>query len=382
LALKGKKGLRLYGEKPYITVRGSLDWMRHQEILKGFLENESLENIYEEEYVIENGEGKNFRVLIPFLKEYGFKFDSVETFSLGLGAETTRRIFSKGEKGAQIGKEGSLGGAVFYKALEEFFYEDLKGIDFKDWVLPELNRKSFFVEGEVKARDVQIVSHGGGCLDRRRTVVENLKRNALKGFPAVGNFSQRDFRYRVPSLREEDPSFGFVFIMDASASMELYHRHLARMMFFLTQRFLKAKYKKAKIIYLIHNTRAEEVEEADFFQMPSYGGTKYSSAYELALKIIERDFNSRGCRIFVLHLTDGNNLPSDNPRSRYFLERLLKFTGRFGYGEIFKGNSQSPSTFFYYLRTVKSKNLLRFRAGGKSQALSALRVFFGPAPKG
>ncbi|NLO89098.1 MAG: DUF444 family protein [Clostridia bacterium] len=379
--MKGKKGLGLYGERLCIAVRGFPDWRRHQEILKGFLEKEFLENIYEEEYVVENGEGKIFRVLIPFVKNYGFKFDGAGAFSLGLGQETDRRNFSKGEAGAPAGKEGSLSGAVFHKTLEEFFHEDLKEIDFKEWALPKPNKK-ISVEGEIKDGDVEIVSHGGGCPDRRRTVMENLKRNALRGFPTVGGFSPGDFRYRVPSFKEEDPDFGFLFILDASASMELYHRHLARMMFFLTQRFLKARYKKVKILYLTHNTRAEEVEEADFFQRPSYGGTKYSSAYELALKIMERDFISRGCPAFVLHLTDGNNLPSDNQRSRYFLERLLKIADRFLYGEIFKGNSQNPSMFFYYLRFVKNKNFLKFRAGTKKQALSVLRKIFSPAPKG
>ncbi|HBT20362.1 MAG TPA: hypothetical protein DEA47_03200 [Peptococcaceae bacterium] len=381
--MRDRKRLRVYSGKSFIVIEGSRDWMRHQEILKDLLEKKSFEDIYEEEFFVEKN-GKTLRIPVSFLREYGFRFDSMEVFSVGLDTEL-RKNASKGKKASPISFENSYDGdSIFFNFYqEEIFSEDIKNIDFKDWGFSQLNGKGLSNKGTVQGGDIQIVSHGGGCLDRRRSIVENLKRNARGGLPRIGGFYQIDFRYRMPSFIDKDQKIGFIFILDVSASMDLYHMYLARMMFNLTSRFLKTKCKETKIIYIVHNTRAKIVDERIFFQFPSLGGTRYSSAYELALKIIERDFNNREYRIFVIHLTDGNNLSSDNSRSRHFLERLLKFTEQFGYGEILKENRQmiSPS-FFNCLKVVKSRKLMKFRVDGKKQALSALKRFFNPSSKG
>jgi len=53
---------------------------------------------------------------------------------------------------------------------------------------------------------------------------------------------------------------------------------------------LRTKYKSVEIIFIAHHTQAKIVTEEEFFTKGESGGTKCSSAYKLALDLIESKY--------------------------------------------------------------------------------------------
>ena len=71
-------------------------------------------------------------------------------------------------------------------------------------------------------------------------------------------------------------------------------------------------------------------------QCDGSGGTRISSAYDLAATLAERDFPSDSWNVYFFHFSDGDNLGNgDNERCFHLLrERLLPMANLFGYGQV------------------------------------------------
>ena len=66
-------------------------------------------------------------------------------------------------------------------------------------------------------------------------------------------------------------------------------------------------------MFITHHTEAREVDEESFFKLGESGGTKVSSAYQLALDIIRERFDPQFWNIYPFHFSDGDNWgDSDN----------------------------------------------------------------------
>ena len=70
-----------------------------------------------------------------------------------------------------------------------------------------------------------------------------------------------------------------------------FEKYIARSFYFWMVRFLRTKYNNVQIVFISHHTEAKEVTEEEFFHKGESGGTQVSSAYELALQIIQERYN-------------------------------------------------------------------------------------------
>src|SRR5207245_7122533 len=100
---------------------------------------------------------------------------------------------------------------------------------------------------------------------------------------------------------------------------------------------------------------AHEVDEHTFYHTRESGGTKISSAYELADKIISSRFPPDQWNVYAFHFSDGDNWGDDIPHCIEILnERLLPKVNLFGYGQV-----ESPygsGEFFDYVHELVEKD--------------------------
>jgi len=159
-------------------------------------------------------------------------------------------------------------------------------------------------------------------------------------------------------------------------SMGEFEKYIARSFYFWMVRFLRTKYNNVKIVFISHHTEAKEVTEEEFFTHGESGGTQVSSAYELALQIIQERFDPDDWNIYPFHFSDGDNLPWDNERCVALVQQLMQVCNIFGYGEIREGHYRSPSTLMSAFNKIQDQKFLAVTISDKSEVYPALRRFF------
>lgn len=159
-------------------------------------------------------------------------------------------------------------------------------------------------------------------------------------------------------------------------SMGEFEKYIARSFYFWMVRFLRTKYNNVQIVFISHHTEAREVTEEEFFHKGESGGTQVSSAYELALQIIQERYNPVDWNIYPFHFSDGDNLPWDNDRCVQLVNKLMEQCNIFGYGEIREGHYRSPSTLMGAYNKISDKKFIAVTISDKKEVYPALRKFF------
>ncbi len=141
----------------------------------------------------------------------------------------------------------------------------------------------------------------------RTTVTQRIRRDGLKEIP----FRREDERYRHPEIIEKkERNVVVVNIRDVSGSMREQKRELVERTFTPLDWYLTGKYDNAEFRYIAHDADAWEVDRGEFFGIRSGGGTRISSAYELAAEILEEYPFSEWNR-YVFAAGDSENSSND-----------------------------------------------------------------------
>ncbi|QGP92395.1 hypothetical protein MGLY_17700 [Neomoorella glycerini] len=361
--------------------KGYLDQQRHQEKVREAIKKNLPQIITEESIIMGKGK-KVVRVPIRSLAEYHFRFNYNQGRNIGQGSGGT-------QKGTVIGREAPEGagkgpgagdqpGVDYYEA--EVTLEEVQEMLFQDLELPNLQekKKPVLASPTYEFRDVRRKGLMGN-LDKKRTLLENLKRNAMKGKLCIGGITPEDLRFKTweEKMRYETSAVVLA-MMDTSGSMGTYEKYIARTFFFWMVRFLRSKYQQVEIVFIAHHTQAREVTEAEFFAKGESGGTRCSSAYQLALEIIDKRYPPADYNIYPFHFTDGDNLPSDNEACLEAVRLLLPKINLLGYGEIVNPYYRT-STLMNVLKRIKDERLVTVAIKDKSEVYQALRQFFAGA---
>ncbi|WP_062284575.1 sporulation protein YhbH [Neomoorella mulderi] len=361
--------------------KGYLDQQRHQEKVREAIKKNLPQIITEESIIMGKGK-KVVRVPIRSLEEYHFRFNYNQGRNVGQGSGGT-------QKGTVIGREapdgagkgpgaGDQPGVDYYEA--EVTLEEVQEMLFRDLELPNLQekKKPILASPTYEFRDVRRKGLMGN-LDKKRTLLENLKRNAMKGKLFIGGIIPEDLRFKTweEKMRYETSAVVLA-MMDTSGSMGTYEKYIARTFFFWMVRFLRSKYQQVEIVFIAHHTQAREVTEEEFFAKGESGGTRCSSAYQLALEIIDKRYPPADYNIYPFHFTDGDNLPSDNETCLEAVQLLLPKVNLLGYGEIVNPYYRT-STLMNVLKRIKDERLVTVAIKDKSEVYQALRQFFAGA---
>jgi uncharacterized protein len=166
-------------------------------------------------------------------------------------------------------------------------------------------------------------------------------------------------------------------MIDVSGSMGTFEKYISRAFYYWMVYFLRSKYDKVEIVFIAHHTEAKEVTEEEFFTRGESGGTRASSAYQIAVDIIGKRYPPDAWNIYPFHFSDGDNWPSDNELCLHLVEDLVARCSLVGYGEIRHVRDNFQSTLMHTFERIESPKFLRVTIGDKSEVYPALRIFFG-----
>ncbi|MDK2821421.1 MAG: uncharacterized protein PWP31_1386 [Clostridia bacterium] len=357
--------------------KGHLDQQRHQEKVREAIKKNLSDIIAEESIILGRGR-KIVRVPIRSLEEYHFRFNYNKGKHCGQGSGGT-------SKGSVIGDsangKGGISGAGDQEGIDYFEVEvtidEIEQMLFEDLELPNLQDKDK-PQIAIPSYDFRDIRRQGlmGNLDKKRTLLESIRRNAMKGRRVIDGIKPEDLRFKTWEDKIHYQSSAVVIaIMDTSGSMGTYEKYIARTFFFWMVRFLRTKYKQVDIVFIAHHTKAKEVTEEEFFSKGESGGTRCSSAYLLALDIINKRYPPSDYNIYPFHFTDGDNLPSDNETCLAAIKKLLPQVNVLGYGEIVNPYYRT-STLMDVLKRINDKCLKTIAVKDKAGVYQALRKFF------
>src|SRR5260370_42551012 len=123
-------------------------------------------------------------------------------------------------------------------------------------------------------------------------------------------------------------------LMHASGGLTAGHKDSAQSFYFWMVRFPQIKYHQLDMVFIAHDTEAQVVSEQAFFGLSQGGGTRCSSAYQVALASIQQSHPAERWNTYLFHFSDGDNLPDDNAVCKRLVEELLQSCRMVGYGEI------------------------------------------------
>jgi len=109
-----------------------------------------------------------------------------------------------------------------------------------------------------------------------------------------------------------------------------------RIQAFWIDTWLQSQYRGLTTAYVTHDAEAREVDEEVFFHTRESGGTRISSAYALAAKLILEDFPPSEWNIYLFHFSDGDNWGGGDTQICFKImnEVLLPSLNLFCYGQV------------------------------------------------
>jgi len=328
--------------------RSASDRRRHKEKIEKAIK-EGIHDIVAEESIIGQSGKKKIKIPVRGIKEYQFVFGRNQG-SKGVGSAQGQDI-KKGQKikdgqkqkaKGQGKKAGNEKGEEFYEV--ELTLDELAKYLFDDLNLPDLEKKS---DASVLAEKNKRKGYRTKGIRARLSKKETLKNKIRRQKQAIKNktwdpesgerftFHEDDLKYKHIEIKHKPITNAVIFfIMDVSGSMGKQKKFLARSFFFLLYQFIRYRYEKIDIVFVAHTTEAKEVNEDDFFQRGSSGGTFISSGLDKSLEIINERYNPNSWNLYAFHGSDGENWVEDNEKAKTAMQKLIDICQLAGYIQI------------------------------------------------
>jgi sporulation protein YhbH len=373
--------------------RGLKDSLRHDQRVKDAI-RKNLRELIAEEAIITSDGTKRVRIPLRYLDQYRFKYGQPQQ-GVGQGEGKPGDAVGQGPgngNGPGEGQPGDQPGEHTYEV--EVPLEELTQMMLEDLALPWLEEKPERQVTTTTHRFTDLRRRGSlANLDKRRTLLENLKRNAARGAPEVGHLRDADLRYKVWDVHEQRHANAAVYmLMDCSGSMTTSKKYIAKSFFFWMVRFLRLKYQKVDTVFIAHDTEAQVVPEQDFFTLSNSGGTRCSSAYKAALEHVQLHHPAARWNVYLFHFSDGDNLTDDNVVCKGLVETLLAHCRMIGYGEIryrddasfygwIGGSASAPSSLQYVLQGITHPRFLSVTITHKDGLFQVLQTLLQPREK-
>lgn len=369
--------------------KGQQDAKRHKERLHKAAKDNFKEIISQEDIISTDSTGRKIKIPVKYLEQWRFKNGkNKKNHNVGHSGKDVNPgdVIHRTEDEDGEPKAGDKQGQMVF---EEFSVEEIIEMMMEDLSLPWLKDKPDKTEIETDAVVYDDISKKGLMpnIDIRRTLKENLKRNAAKGKAVVGNFKQDDLRFKTYDIKKEYHSNASIYmIMDRSGSMTTDKKYIAKSFFFWMAQFIKKKYKNVEMVFIAYDTEAYLCNENDFFNMGEDGGTRCSAGFEAALTHIKHYHPIDSWNNYVYNFSDGDNYGEDNDLCVKIVNELLEHVNAIGYGEIILDSENS----FYLniaqkelstLQSVFNKNIVspKFMSASinnKNDVYGCLKRFF------
>ena len=355
------------------------DRRRFEEIVRGRIKQDLKRHITRGELIGRKG-NEIVSIPVPQIELPHFRYGRREMGGVGQGP---------GDVGQPIGAqpaEGSQAGDAPGQHIREveLSIQELAEIMGDELELPRIQPKGSKSLTTPRNRYTGIKRAGPESLKSfKRTYKEALKRQIASGGydprrPRVVPVRE-DLRYR--SFRQEPIPVAnavILYMMDVSGSMGNEQKEIVRIESFWIDTWIRAHYDGLATRYIIHDAQAHEVDRETFYTTRESGGTRISSAYQLASEIVEREYPSEEWNIYLFHFSDGDNWGGgdDDKCFQLMRERLLPAANLFGYGQV--ESRYGSGQFLHSLEQhVEADNLVLSRIEDRDAILGSIKAFLG-----
>jgi len=363
--------------------KGYQDQQRHTDKVKEAIKNNLPDLVSEENIIMSNGRDV-IKIPIRSLDEYKIRYNYEKSKHVGQGngdSEIGDVIArdpngdSRGQPGSGRGKKaGDKPGTDYYET--EVSIAEIEEALFREMELPNLRQKepADIITEKVEFNDVRKKGLMGN-VDKKRTILTALKRNARDGNATITPIYNDDLRFKTwNEVIKHESKAVVIAMMDTSASMGTFEKYMARSFFFWMNRFLRTKYETVEFAFVAHHTEAKVVTEEAFFSKGESGGTICSSAYLKALELIHTKFSPSRYNIYPFHFSDGENISSDNAKCIELVNEIMDLSNMFGYGEVNSYNRYS--TLMNAYKKIDNPKFRSFILKEKGDVYHALKSFF------
>jgi uncharacterized sporulation protein YeaH/YhbH (DUF444 family) len=183
-----------------------------------------------------------------------------------------------------------------------------------------------------------------------------------------------DRRYKSP-----EPVFlprsqaAIIYMMDVSGSMNERHKLLARLTSFWIDTWLRRNFKCIESRYVIHNEKAWEVTEEAFYRIREGGGTKISSAYQEAKKIIQESYSPSEWNIYLFQYSDGDDWgDGSSGLACSIIKELVPHVNQIAYCQV-----QKSGNFLKHISKFKDTPEVVWTAiESREEVYDAIKLFF------
>jgi sporulation protein YhbH len=340
--------LTISAETPWYDLfsRGARDWLRHNEKVREAVQR-NLPNLVSGTDVMTGSQDRTVQIPVHLLEHARFRladspYQTHTSAGQGKGKPGDVLRQAQPDMGDESGEGGNNDGEV--KLLLEFNVDDII-----DWLWEELHLPDLQPKRNTTINDEEMVregwdKHGARArLDRRRTVKEAVKRRAIQENPVA--FTNEDLRFRqLVQRRKPATNAVVIFALDVSASMTDAERKLAKSFFFFALQGIRRKYATVETRFIAHTTQAWEFSESEFFNVSGTGGTGASTAFRLALQIVEAEYDPARYNGYLFYASDGENFTEDRPAAIDSLARLSRVLNYIGYVETVPGSPRTSET--------------------------------------
>lgn len=366
--------------------KGYQDQMRHADKVKEAIQDNLSDLISEESIILSNG-ADVVKIPVRSLDEYKIRYNDEKSQHVGQGDGDSQVgdvvASGGGEEQAGPGKgeePGDQPGQDYYEV--EVTMTEIEEMLFKELELPNLEQReqSDITDEKVEFNDIRKQGLTGN-IDKKRTILSAIKRNAMKGKAEIMPIHLDDLRFKTWNEVENPESKAVVLaMMDTSGSMGTFEKVIARSFFFWMAKFLRTNYETVEIEFIAHHTEAKVVTEEEFFTKGESGGTKCSSAYELALSLIQEKYHPTRYNIYPFHFSDGDNMSSDNKKCVALIGEIMAVSNMFGYGEV--NERTRTSTLMTAYKSIDAPKFRHYILKGKKDVYDSLKSFFQKSSEG
>ena len=357
------------------------DLQRFRKIVRGKVKSNLSKYISRGEMIGKKG---NDLVSIPMpqINLPQFRYGQKGSGGVGVGEGKPGQPLTQPQDGEGEPQAGDQPGGHILEV--EMSLEELVAILGEELALPRIEPKGKKNIVAEKDRYSSIRSVGPESLRHfKRTYKEALKRQISSGTynpqrPIVVP-EREDKRYRSwKEFPKPEAIACVVYMMDVSGSMTDEQKEIVRIESFWIDTWIKAHYQGVERVYIIHDAVAQEVDEHTFYHTRESGGTKISTAYDLAARIIETRYPPSEWNVYAFHFSDGDNWGDDVPHCLELLaQKLLPQLNLFGYGQV-----ESPYGSGEFLEHItelhdEHENLVVSRIPDREAILGSIKEFLG-----
>ncbi|MBF0199169.1 MAG: DUF444 family protein [Planctomycetes bacterium] len=224
--------------------------------------------------------------------------------------------------------------------------------------LPFLTKQG---EGKIKELSYEYKTFGpvGVLLDKRRTF-----RRALKTSIALGEYAPEKGKHEVRVMRRdkrfkqfeevEKPKFRAVVFYMGDISYSTYGERIEmekRMVSFI-QNWLDYNYgaKNVEHRFFVHDAKAYEVNQGDFFNVGNAGGTQAAPVFDLVSQIALSEYDPGSTNMYAFYFGDGELFQDDPQEIQDIIgESMRPYFNRIGIVEV------KPSSYSNLVKKLKAR---------------------------